>query len=91
MGNEELMFRDEIKDCLIGFFVSFIAFFALLLLFIFEFPQAGQAILLPSFSLFGVKVRDICIVDITAFFAFLSMMSVYITGLIYIAITLNSK
>jgi len=91
MGNEELKFRDEIEDCLIGFFVSFIAFFVLLLLFIFAFPQAGQAILLPSFSLFGVQVRDICILDITAIFAFLSMMSAYVTSLIYIAILLNSK
>lgn len=91
MGNEELKFRDEMKDCLIGFFVSFIAFFALLLLFIFAFPQAGQTILLPSFSLFGVQVRDICTVDITAIFAFLSIMSAYVTGMIYIAILLNSK
>lgn len=91
MGNGELMFRDKMKDCLIGFFVSFIAFFALLLLFLFAFPQAGQAILLPSFFLFEVQIRDICIVDITAIFAFLSIMNAYVTCMIYIAILLNSK
>lgn len=86
MENEKLMFR-----CIIGFFVSGIAFLALTLLFKFEFPQAGQAILLPSFSLFGVQVRDICIADITAIFAFLMIMDSYVKSFLYVVMLIIQK
>lgn len=63
-----------------GSVICFFVFSALFLFFLFVFQQAGQIIIIPSFSI----VRDIHIVDIFGTLSFFSMISFFTYFIVFV-------